>query len=577
MGKNSKSIMKKVKLIAILFFLILFMIVLFCVVIKVINKFTPSKEIMPLDQYYLLEKDNDVAIVLQDTIYEKKAIIVDGQVYINFDTISEIFNNKFYWDRNEELLIYTTPTEVIKTQPSVNEYYINKEKQVTDYTIVLVEGDEVYVAIDYVNKYSDFKYNLYENPYRIVVTYKWGDVLYSDVKKDTAIRYMDNIKSDILTNVKEGTALMTIDATETVQNGFRRVVTDDGIIGYIQSKYLNNSYYEVLESDYIKPEYTCISKDEKIILGWHQVTRQEANSSLSNIVQNTKGINVISPTWFSIINESPEISSLASETYVETAHNLGLEVWGLVDDFNSGIDIGKILGYTSRREKLITELISTAIKYNLDGINIDFENISANIGEDFIQFIRELSIRCRKNEIVLSVDTTVPKEYSKHYNRDEIGEIADYLIIMGYDEHYANSPESGSVSSYNFFKDGIYDTLNLVPKEKFIMALPFYTRLWKETTNSDGTLNIQSVIYSMGNAENLLSEKKVEPVWNDETKQYYAQYTEEDSLCKIWLENEASIEEKLKLIKKEDLAGVGAWKLGLEKQSIWKVITQYIN
>lgn len=554
---------------------ILALIIVISVSAVLIIKLTPSKEVMELEDYYGIA-DNEVVLVLQDQIYDKKGVIYDNMIYLDYDTVINEFNKRFYWDNNENVLIYTTPTEVIKTEVGSKDYYVNKSKSSVNYQIVKTDGDNVYIALDFVKKYSDLTYEKYEDPERVVIQYKWGDTLRTSVKKDTQLRFEPDIKSDILKQLKVGDELTLVDTSEVSSKKFTKVITEDGIVGYVKNKYIKESYYTTLESDYEEPTYSSLAKDYKINLVWHQVTNQEANNGLISLLENTKGVTTISPTWFSVISEDGEISSLASETYVERAHNLGIEVWGLVDDFNVEVDMYNLLSYTSRREKLINELIANAIKYNLDGINVDFEKISANAGIHYIQFIRELSVKCRNNGIVLSVDNYVPMPYSEYYDREEQGEVADYVIIMAYDEHHAGSEESGSVSSISYVEDAIKNTLKDVPKEKTIIAIPFYTRLWKEVKDGD-SVKVSAEAYSMSKAEAILSDHGVTPTWDEETKQYYGEYESDGATYKMWLEEEDSIEAKMKLINENDLAGVAAWRLGLEKNSIWNIIIKYVN
>jgi spore germination protein YaaH len=550
-------------------------IIIIVIAVFLIKLFTPSDKVMELSEYYKI-KEEEVLVILQDEIYEQKGLLSDGVVYLDYETIVEKFNQRFYWDANENILIYTTPTEIIRTEVGSKEYLINKSKKELDYEIVKTDGDQAYVALDFVALYSDMRYEFYEAPNRIVVQYKWGDYLFSTVKKATQLRYEPDIKSDILVELKPEDLLTYIDTSEVVKKGFRKVITVDGIIGYVKTKYISESFYDAVESDYQEPEYTSITKDETINLVWHQVTNTDANNGLMSLLEKTKGVTTISPTWYKVNSNEGTISSLASETYIERAHSLGIEVWALVDDFDPNIDMLEVLSYTSRREKLTNELIASAIKYNLDGINVDFERITLENGKNFIQFIRELSVKCRNNGIVLSIDNYVPKEYSAYYNITEQGIVADYVIIMAYDEHHGGSDVSGSVASINFVKEGIEDTLEMVSGDKVIIGIPFYTRLWKETPEN-GSVKVTSDAYAMSYGEELLRNNGVEPVWDEAAGQYYGEYEKDGSLYKIWLEEEESIEAKLKLIDQAEVAGIAGWKLGLEKESIWNIIIKYVN
>lgn len=540
-----------------------------------IKKFSPGKKVMDLTEYYQINGD-EIAIVLDNEIQEEKGILESDQIYVNYNTVVEHLNSRFYWDENENILIYTTPTEVIKSEAGSKNYYINKSKNSTDYSITKVDGDTVYIALDFIKLYSDVRDKTYKEPNRVVIDHKQGEYLYADVKKKTQVRYRPNIKSDILVQLKEGQKVEFVDAGESAAAGFSKVQTEDGVIGYVKTKYVKNSYYETIESNFKEPDYTSIHKDYKINLVWHQVTNQTANNNLLYMLESVKGVNTISPTWFSVISESGELSSLASERYVQRAHDLGMEVWALVDDFNPDVDMYKLLSVTSRREKLINNIIAYGIQYNLDGINIDFEKISLDAGIHFIQFIRELSVKCRNNGIILSVDNYVPTEYSAYYNREEQGKVVDYVITMAYDEHHAGAKESGSVASYNFVKSGVENTLKEVPKEKVIIGIPFFTRLWKEAPEGDG-VKVTSQAYGIKEAVDVLNRNNAKIVWDEELQQNYGEFKEDDAVFKMWLEDEKSLEAKLKVIGDNDVAGVAAWKLGLENEKIWNTIIKYVN
>ncbi|WP_455718245.1 glycosyl hydrolase family 18 protein [Anaerosporobacter sp.] len=552
---------------------ILFLAIAITAGIMMYSKFAPSKKVMDLYEYYQTADEDDVVLILQNEIYEQKGKIIDGKIYVDYDTVTSYFNKRFYWDDNESLLIYTTPTEIIKSEVGSKDYYINKSKKSMDYAITKVEDGTVYIALDYVKEFSDVKYTLYEDPNRVVITYVWGEeFLYADIKEATQLRYKPTVKGDILKQLKKGDRVQIIIDEEEINKRFTKIMTEDGIVGYVKNSMTKNSYYEAEESNFKKPDYTSISKDYKINLTFHQVTNQTANNHVLEYLGNTKGVTTISPTWFKVSSVEGDVESLASETYVQRAHNYGVEVWALVDDFTNGIDMTKLLAYTSRRDKLSNELIALAIKYNLDGLNLDFEKIPEAAGQDYIQFLREMSVKCRNNGIVLSVDNYVPSAYTTHYDREEQGVLVDYVITMAYDEHINGSDGSGSVASIGFVTDAVKNVLEEVPAEKNIIAIPFYTRLWEES--DDG---VTAKAYSMEQAQTILDQNNAEAKWDDETKQYYAEYERDGKTYKIWLEEEKSLEEKLKVIMENDVAGIASWKLGLEKSSVWNVILKYVN
>ena len=228
-----------------------------------------------------------------------------------------------------------------------------------------------------------------------------------------------------------------------------------------------------------------------------------------------------------------------------------------------------------RRERLEKNLLAEAIRYSLDGINIDFENVKKANGDDFIQFVRELGIMCRNNGIVLSIDNYPPASYSAYYSRNEQAAVADYVITMAYDEFYSGSKEAGPVSSISYVRNASENILKEVPANQSIIGLPFYSRLWKETTKN-GETKLSSEACSMKYAEEMISDAKAELKWNEQTGLEYAEYTKDNALYKIWLENSKSLAMKLKTVNSHKMAGAAFWKAGMEKKNVWDTIEKYM-
>ena len=304
---------------------------------------------------------------------------------------------------------------------------------------------------------------------------------------------------------------------------------------------------------------------------WHQVTSTDANAYFADATANMTGVNVISPTWFYLTDTSGNIASIASADYVAQAHEKGLKVWGLIDNFTQDVSTTETLSSTAARQNIISQLIQAATGVGMDGINVDFESLSEDVGIHFLEFLRELSIECHKNNLVLSVDNPVPEDFTSHYDRAEQGRVVDYVIIMGYDEHYVGS-DAGSVASLPWVEQGVQDTLAEVPAERVINAVPFYTRLWRTTGG-----NVTSEAIGMDQAQQVIAETNVETYWDKTTSQNYGTYDIDNSTYQIWLEDSQSIAEKVKLVSKYNLAGVSAWKLGFENSGIWQVISDNLN
>ena len=538
---------------------------------KILEKYSYTKERADLDAYFQMAGDSDVAIVLQNEIIEERARLFDGVYYLDLNTVHKYFNDRFYEDKGEGLLLYTLPDDIIRTVTGSSEVTTKDGTETLAYQPARYEGDTLYLAIDYVKQYTNFSYEGFTAPTRLQIYLSWEERQTAEVKKDTAVRVLGGVKSEILEDVAAGDKVILLEQMET----WSKVKTADSVIGYIENKRLEEPRAElpIPVTDYEEPEYTSLTRDHKINLGWHVVAGVAGNDTLDAVTANTKGLNVISPTWFKLSDNEGNFTSFASQSYVDKAHGMGLEVWGLVEniEYKDSIDMYAILSSTTTRTKLIDGLVNAALTYGLDGINVDFEQISMDCGEHYIEFIRELSIPCRANGIVLSVDNYVPTGYTDHYDRQEQGVVADYVIIMGYDEHYAGSPEAGSVASINFVEEGIEKTVSQVPAGKVINAVPFYTRIWE---TKDGTLDSQAVGMEM--AEEYVNAHNIQIEWDDETCQNYGEYSEGGSLYQIWLEDAASLEVKLNIMEKYQIGGVACWRLGFEKPEIWDIIEAYL-
>lgn len=560
-------------------------VVLITMAARVIEKYIPTKEVQDLYEYYGLTAEDDIAVVMDDTKLDIKGKYQDGHVYFDYATVQSRLNDRFYWDERENLLFYTLPDTQIRVSAGSNEYYVNKEKKSENYTIVRVDGDTMYLALDFIEKYTNLTHEVAEAPNRVMITGKWGEVQGSTVKKATQLRVKGGIKSPILKELEKGEALTVLDQGEN----WTKAATADGIIGYLKTKFVGEITPVVREHAFEEPVFTHISKDYKIQMAWHQVTAPEGNDTIANVLQNTKGINVISPTWFYLNDNQGNIASLASKNYVNYCHQNNIEVWALVSNLeNPEVDSTEVLSRTSTRQNLVNKLISAAIEYELDGLNVDMEALANEAGGGYLQFIRELSLKCANNGLVLSVDNYVPSEYTAFYNRKEQANFADYIMVMAYDEHYVGSRE-GSVASIGFVTDGVENTLKEVPAEQVILGCPFYTRIWAltpkdevgdsaESASEDYVpYDVSSEAVGMDTVQKRIEMNGAKQEWSKECGQYFAEYENEGITYQVWVEDAASIEEKLNVMKENKLAGVSFWKLGFETATIWDTILKYTN
>lgn len=526
------------------------------VVTHVVMKYIPSSEKMDLNEYYGEMADGEIALVIGTEKLEERGLVDGDRVYLPLDVVNTYLNQRYYWDSANQQILYATPSEL--TSASASSEAGDK---------VWVKDDKVYLNLTYVQEFTDLDAYITKDPYRIAIQYKFKNVKTVTVKKNTSIRYRGGIKSAILTSVKKGTKLRLIEEMEN----WDQVATDDGYIGYIDKKKVGEAEKTKFERSFKKEEYSYLTMDSKINMVWHQVTSTDANAYFADATANMTGVNVISPTWFYLTDTSGNIASIASADYVSQAHEKGLQVWGLIDNFTQEVSTTETLSSTAARQNIISQLIQAAQDVGMDGINVDFESLSEDVGIHFLEFLRELSIECHKNNLVLSVDNPVPEDFTSHYDRAEQGRVVDYVIIMGYDEHYVGS-EAGSVASLPWVEQGIQDTLDEVPAERVINAIPFYTRLWRTTGG-----NVTSEAIGMDQAQQTIADNNVETYWDKTTSQNYGKYDIDNSTYQIWLEDAQSVAEKVKLVSKYDLAGVSAWKLGFENNGIWQVISDNLN
>ncbi len=539
---------------------------------RILEKYSYSKERADLNAYYGITGSQEVAIVLQDEIVEEKARISDGICYLDMATIHKYLNDRFYVDEGEGLLLYTLPEDIVRNSigSSVKETAQGSEE--LGYTAAIWEGDTLYVALDYIKQYTNFSYQLFTDPYRIQLTTEWPSYEVASISKNTQVRVKGGVKSEILTDVQKGDQVSVLEQMET----WSKVKTADSVIGYVENKRLTGirSEQPIPVTDYQEPEYTSLTRDHKINLGWHVVASAGGNDTFNSVTANAENLNVISPTWFKLCDNEGGYTSFASADYVQKAHDRGLEVWALIEniEYKDSISMYEILSSTTIRQKLIDSLMNDLITYGIDGINVDFEQLSMDCGEHFVEFIRELSAACRKNGKVLSVDNYVPRDFNDYYDRKEQGIVADYVIVMGYDEHYAGSKEAGSVASIDYVEDGIAQTVKEVPAEKVINAIPFYTRIWE--TTGDG---ISSQAVDMVTAEQFISNHGITAEWDETTCQNYGEYTSGDSRYQVWLEDADSIKVKLNVMENYGIGGVAEWRLGFEKPEIWDVIGEYLD
>ena len=538
------------------------------------KRYSYSTEKADLDADFGVTSASDVPIILGNEFIEEHAQILDGYYYMDFDSVQKYLNDRFYYGIDDGLFIYTTPTAIITSEVGSSSWSDTEGGSGNEsYAITRLENGVLYVALDYVKKYTNFAYEGFTDANHMQLTTSWEDETVATINKDTQVRIRGGVKSEILREIEKGETVVVLEELEN----WTKVKTSDAYIGWVENKRLSDSKTRspIPVTDYAEPEYTSISRDHMINLGFHNIGGAGGNDTITDVISGATSLNVISPTWFAVTGNDGSIRSFASSSYVNTAHNNGIEVWALLDNFTGGRDFttGEVLSHASSRAALIENVVSACTAAGVDGLNLDFEMVAAEDGQSFVEFVRELSIACRKAGLVFSIDNYVPMHFNDHYDLHEQGIVADYVIIMGYDEHYAGSQEAGSVASLSYVENGIINTVEKVDAAKVINAVPLYTRIWH---TSGGQVSSEAV--SMKVAKEYISNHSIYMQWNSEAGQNYGEYTGSDGvLNQIWMEDAESIGQKIDSMRASGIAGIAEWSLGMETSDVWEVIANYVN
>ena len=527
---------------------------------------TPTDKMADLNDIYQSE-DGTAAVIANGVLSEARAEWRGQTAYLNLGIVRDELNDHFYWDDNEKLLPYTTANEVVRadaesTYQGVPVFFEQGKNDAAE--------SRVYISLDYVSCYTNMQVETYSAPSRVFLRTIYGESEYADVAEETAVHSKANVKSPLLVKASAGSRLWVI--REEGSDWLYVYVggEDGGVVGYVQRKLVSNLETVDDAGPYQQPEYTHLSLSEPIRMVWHQVFQESGLDAWDSLMENVSGVNVLAPTWFSIVDSEGTVESRANQEYVDRAHANGMQIWALVENINSEVklDNARLLNTTSSRNRIIQTLIEQALAYGIDGLNVDLEGLPSSAGSGYIQFIRELSVECRKNGLILSVDNYVPSAWTTHYQRDKQAEVIDYLVIMAYDEHY-NGSEAGSTASFPFVENGIANTIAQgVPADRIICAVPFYSRIW----HGDGS-SVSSETISMPNMQAYIAEHELTPVWEDDIAQNYVEYTDEEgTLNRIWVEDASSLQAKIDVIRNYSLAGVAGWKLGMETSDVWSIL-----
>jgi spore germination protein YaaH len=536
----------------------------------------PNFEQANVEEVFIGIENDYTYVLLEDEILELETYpkMVEDKLYIPIDFVIERLNDNFFWDGEEQILTYTTKEEVIRMETDELTYYVNNEPLELNMPIVLFD-ENPFIPVELLHEFCEYDFTYNNDLDLLMIDDLSQNTTYTTVISDDAfLRMGESFENRYIKKLNLEESLKVYGESEE----WLKVRTKEGYIGYVNKAFTSGLIVKIESSDAIIETTYNDKKDYngKICLVWHPIYNSSTNSTVAEKTADLVDVDVLSPTWFALTDEEGGISNLADVGYVDWAHENGYQVWALFSNNFSGTITHEVLSSTAKRESVIKQILAFSSIYDLDGINIDFESVKTEDGPYFVQFIKEITPYLKSQGLIVSVDMYVPTAWTAHYNREEVGEVVDYIMVMAYDEHWSTSPESGPVASIGFVNEGIVNTLAEVPNEKVILGLPFYSRLWKEEL-VNGEIQVSSTAYKMSSARQHLIDNGAEIVWDEEAGSYYGEYVIGDVTYKMWIEDEAATAERLKLLNEYDLAGAAAWSLSVANDEIWETLSDYLK
>ncbi|NLK43958.1 MAG: glycoside hydrolase [Tissierellia bacterium] len=518
------------------------------------EKYTPNTEVITFyDELYLIVEDE-----LVDSI--DAVVFNENILYFSFPIVKHYIDDDIFYDEEEEILIITNEEKVLRYKLDEQVASVNSKEFITNNVVKDFNG-RIYIPMDILLKNYNVDINYFENTNAVVLDFSDYHYLKGEVILDGAVVRTDlSIKAPI---IYDELSLGSIVNIYGEYEFWYKVRTLDGVPGFIEKKFIKINYDKDIFK--VKMNNNAKSEDSKIInLTWDYTYGKVKNTNNVGVIP---GVNVISPTWFSVINEEGDIIDKGNKDYANKYFDFGYEVWPLIDNsFNPDLT-HDLLSKSSMREKLINDILNIYLDYGFQGINIDFENIHLKTKDCLTQFVRELYPVFKEAGMMVSMDVTglsTSENWSLCYDRERLSQVVDYMMLMAYDQHWASSPVAGSVAEYWWVENSILGVLKYIPNDKLVLGLPFYTRLWIE---EDGKLSSQAL--SMERANRFIKENNIDLIWDEYSLQYYGQLEKDNTSYKIWLEDSKSLEAKASLVHKYDLAGIASWRKGFETEDIW--------
>lgn len=525
------------------------------------------------NDYIILDKNKNINLVINNrnvTLNLKKPIMIEKEeIYISKQDIGNFFDKYIYEEKQNNQIVTTYDSKIAELSLENNKIRINGTNKDT-YAHAIKREDTIYIPIQEMQEIYGIEIEYKAEAKVVAIDSIAREQKKAIIAKDVAVKSSTRIIAKTIDRVKKGSYVIVI----SDENGYAKIRTENGKIGYVKSNKIANT---VVVRESIEKEE---QNKEKINLVWDYFSTYAKAPNRTG--EKMEGVNVVSPAFFHLDSngELQENVGDKGQAYIEWAHSNGYKVWPMVQNAGEGMltVTSEIMNDYNKRQKLIEEIFAVCVKYKLDGINIDFENMKQEDKNLFSRFIIELTPRLKSIGLNVSVDVTAPdgsETWSLCFDRHVIGDVADYIVFMAYDQYGASSNKSGTTAGYDWVKVSLKKFLDTeeIKSEKIILAIPLYTRLWTENIN--GEIVKQSPV-SIKSIEKVIP-KDLGKKWDDNLRQYYVEYTEGSNIKKMWIEDEKSLKEKISLVTEYNLGGVASWAKDMETENFWSFLQKCLT
>ena len=525
------------------------------------------------NDYIILGKNKTTNLIINNknvTENLKKDILIqDGEIYISKQDLGNFFDKYIYEDAETEQIITTYNKKIAEIGFETNTININGSEKST-YAHAIKQDDTVYLPIEELKDVYDIEISYREDTKVLMIDSISRKQEKAVVSSNLAVKSSTNFIAKIVDRVKKCEIVILISESD----GYSKIRTENGKIGYVKSKKVTN---KVTVRQDMEDEKQI---EGKVNLVWDYYSQVATAPDRTGTTLD--GVNVVSPAFFSINENGKLVENIGTrgQAYIEWARSNNCKIWPMVQNSGDGMlnVTSKIMNSYEKRKELIESIVNVCIKYKLDGINIDFENMKKEDKDLYSRFIIELEPRMKELGLVLSVDVTAPDggdTWSLCFDRHVIGDVADYIIFMAYDEYSDSSTKAGTTAGYDWVELGLkkFITTEEIDSEKIILAVPLYTRLWTEDSSEK---IIKRSIVSMKDIDNTIP-SNVERKWDDDLKQYYVEYKDGSNTKKMWIEDAKSLEAKASLISQYKLGGIAAWEKGMETDEVWDIFKEALK